>query len=362
MIELYVNKNLFFLIEKGEILVWDYKNHAQYILENAYFDEIVFVSKNKTGNNEKIYNELLSTNILTKEEYCVNSITWGWDDLSKIFHVGIKNFEHSNVKNRLPEFFMQNYLNECKRLNHIPEFFSEKNGIKIKLPKPNLLQLQNVSFYDSIKNRKTCRKFYPKPISLTDLSTILFSTFGLMHGEEWLDFSSKGLMQTAIRKSTPSSGGLHIEEAYIVIYRVHDIDQGLYHYNVKTHTLTLIRTDDFEEHVINMNVQQFYSYGLSFGVYITARFEKLWWKYKHSRAYSAALLDIGHVSQTFQLSATALGLNTWLTGHFFDNQVEEFLEIDGLNESAILFVGAGFGKGETFPNEMLAINNSFIDS
>lgn len=51
-------------------------------------------------------------------------------------------------------------------------------------------------------------------------------------------------------------------------------------------------------------------WGIAFGIYITARLNKYWWKYGHSITYRIMLLDIGHVSQTFSLAATALNFNT----------------------------------------------------
>jgi SagB-type dehydrogenase family enzyme len=350
----FINKNLFFLVENGQVLLWNYKDHEQYLLTREYFDEILAVSGTGYGQNEKVFNELSSANIFTQEEPAADA--WGWDDLSKIFHIGTKNSALENNENEInatQEAFIHNYHDGCQNLEAMPTLYSEKEGKKIALPDPDISRLHDMSFYTAIMNRKTCRKYDAKPITLNDLSIILFASFGLIHGEEWEDFSRHGLQQTAIRKASAASGGLHIEEAYIVAYRVNDIESGLYHYDVQNHALTLLKHGDFEQHVINMNSQQFYSKGLSFGIYITARFEKSWWKYKHSRSYCAALMDIGHVSQTFQLCSAALNLNTWLTGNFFDDQVEEFLEIDGLNESAILFVGAGIGSGETFPEEMM---------
>ena len=87
---------------------------------------------------------------------------------------------------------------------------------------------------------------------------------------------------------------------------------------------------------------------MAFGIYITARLNKYWWKYKHSRSYRIMLLDIGHVSQTLLLSCTAAQLKTWQTGAFLDSEIEQLLGIDGYNESVILYVGAGHGSNDAF--------------
>jgi hypothetical protein len=64
-------------------------------------------------------------------------------------------------------------------------------------------------------------------------------------------------------------------------------------------------------------------------------------------------LDIGHVSQTFLNSSTALGLQTWISGAFHDTRVEEFLDINESSECVILFVGAGKGNKSSIPKIMI---------
>lgn len=84
---------------------------------------------------------------------------------------------------------------------------------------------------------------------------------------------------------------------------------------------------------------------LSYGVFIVSRFNKMWWKYPHSRAYRVALLDIGCLIQTFQLVNTALGIQSWPTGYFFDHEINKALRLDTDIESAVFFLGAGYGSG-----------------
>ena len=88
--------------------------------------------------------------------------------------------------------------------------------------------------------------------------------------------------------------------------------------------------------------------GVSFGVFITCRFDKLWWKYPRSRAYRVALLDAGALVQSFLLSSTDLGFHTWPTGQFYDEEINRLLGIDGVCESVLFFAGAGYGSGSAF--------------
>jgi SagB-type dehydrogenase family enzyme len=76
---------------------------------------------------------------------------------------------------------------------------------------------------------------------------------------------------------------------------------------------------------------------------MVARFDKIWWKYPHSRSYRLALLDVGHLSQTFHLACAAHSLKSWLTGVFYDDELARRLQLDGTREAVLLTVGAGHG-------------------
>jgi len=65
-----------------------------------------------------------------------------------------------------------------------------------------------------------------------------------------------------------------------------------------------------------------------------------------------AFVEAGHLSQTFQLVATALGMNTWLTGAFSDDQVENLLKLENRAEQPLFFVGCGESDGQAMCQEM----------
>ena len=94
---------------------------------------------------------------------------------------------------------------------------------------------------------------------------------------------------------------------------------------------------------------------LPVGLFITSRFDKLWWKYEHSRAYRMSYVEAGHISQTFQLVATSLGLNTWLTGALTDDQVETLLGLNDSAEQPLFFVGCGKSNGDVMCKELKAL-------
>jgi len=76
-------------------------------------------------------------------------------------------------------------------------------------------------------------------------------------------------------------------------------------------------------------------------VFFTAVFERQLWRYPYSRAYRAALIEAGHVCQTFLLAATSLGLAPYCVLGLADTLVEQDLGIDGIAESVLYCAGVG---------------------
>ena len=86
-----INPYLFMLPRTPGLIVWDYKNHKQYELDLEHSIRLAeLINKpHKFNNRNSIDIQLLEAEILTTATSTI--IEWGWDDLSKIFHIGTKN-------------------------------------------------------------------------------------------------------------------------------------------------------------------------------------------------------------------------------------------------------------------------------
>lgn len=314
---------------------------------------IIELSRNPIKFGESVIDQELSAGkIILENTDASKEIKWGWDDLSHIFHIGTQNIPITDAVKPAPEQWIDEYLDYCENIiDEKPITNTIKNGATVNLPVADIKKFNGKNYGDVLRDRKTCRLFHGKPMPLNELPHLLYATFGMIHGE-WNDLKDNHLEITGARKASPSGGGLHPEEAYIVVMKVDGVLAGLYHYRSDNHSLTQLQLGDFENHMIELLWDQYYAKGMSIGIFITARLDKAWWKYKHSRAYRNVLYDIGHVSQTFLLNATALGFATWLTGAFHDTQVENFLGISNSNESVLFFVGAGYGDPLTLDDKM----------
>ncbi|ANB59476.1 MULTISPECIES: SagB family peptide dehydrogenase [Bacillales] len=346
----YINPYIFMLFRNGEVIVWDYFNHQQFALEPRYVKRLLELNNGERVDDSSIDKDLIEANIVQLEPPIIDD--WGWDVLSHIFHKGTQNIPITKVENPDYDTWVEEYLEYCESIiNEQPDLFTKRQGHIIDLPDPDYSLFNNKTLLSTLKDRKTSRVFNGGVMPLNTLSTLLYMTFGPIHGD-WSDLNENGLLTTGIRKSSPSGGGLHPEEAYVLALRVDGLNPGVYHYRMD-HKLTLLTEEISEDRLIELLYHQYYARGLSVGIFITARFDKAWWKYRHSRAYRNVLLDIGHVSQTFQLCATSLGYQSWLTGAFHDREVDSFLGIDGVSESTLFFVGAGIGENKSFDEKIL---------
>ena len=70
-------------------------------------------------------------------------------------------------------------------------------------------------------------------------------------------------------------------------------------------------------------------------------FSRSKWKYKQ-RAYRYVYLDCGHIAQNLALSASSLGLGSCQIGAFYDDELNDLIELDGKEESVIYLSAVGY--------------------
>jgi SagB-type dehydrogenase family enzyme len=216
----------------------------------------------------------------------------------------------------------QHYLDWSKKPKTYKVYL---NAIKkVNLPNPEFDD--SIKFWTTIKNRHSTRKFINEPISTMQLSQLLFGMTGL----------TRRFPQFAFR-TVPSAGGLYPIETYPIVNNVEKLDQGTYHYNINDNSLELLKLGDFREKVAKGCLGQMMAYNSAINFIWTVVIERSKWKYLQ-RCYRYLYLDAGHIGQNFYLVAEALGLGACAIGAIYDDELNNLLEIDGVNETTI-YVG-----------------------
>lgn len=350
------------MTKRSAFIIWNYKTHVQFELDHTHSQRLIelIYDISQYEPTHPIDSAFLEGNIIQEPKEAEDN--WGWDDLSKIFHIGTKDLPSTEQPTDCMGW-ASHYLKHCQdvmstqppdqnRFAHLqPDDF-----ISLPPPLPNDALTEHPSLENALLNRKTCRSFLNKSISLENISTLLYLSLGYLKQRE-ADTSDLTPAIFRARRSSPSGGGLSSSEGYLYAYNVTDLSPGLYYYHPNLHALRLVRR--LKEPLGAFMQGQHFVDNLAFGIFITSRFDKLWWKYPHSRAYRVALLEAGHIAQTTQLISTAMGLNTWLSAAINDSRVESSLGIYDLNEQLILFVGGGYSDGKAFCDEfnMLLTND-----
>lgn len=195
-------------------------------------------------------------------------------------------------------------------------------------------------FDELLAQRRTCRNFDPEAeVSAGALGSMLYRVWGAVGTRELAPGA------VAVKKSSPAGGGLHAVEAYLLVQRAEGLEPGLYHYLPIQHALEPMQTltpADARALAHRMLAGQHWFVDTPVLVVMTARFDRLFWKYqRHAKAWRVLHLDAGHLSQTMYLSAADLGLGAFVTAAINDGDIGSALELESLREGALAMVGFG---------------------
>ena len=149
----------------------------------------------------------------------------------------------------------------------------------------------------------------------------------------------------ALKKTSPSGGGLHPVEAYLLAQRVGGVAPGLYHYHPLRHQLEPMRlmpAAELKTLALAAVADQDWFADAPMLVALVARVERTFWKYRdHVKAYRVLQLDAGHLSQTFFLLATEAGLPAFVTAGMNEVNVEQAFGFDPLRQAVLAIIGCG---------------------
>ena len=167
-----------------------------------------------------------------------------------------------------------------------------------------------VSVERALRLRESVRDFAPRPLSLQQVSQLLWA--------------AQGVTRRDGGRTAPSAGALYPLELYLVVGDVDGIEAGLYRYRPGNHDLEAVGPGDHRSQLAAAAVRQTWMRDAPVILVLAAVYARTTGKYgERGRKY--VHMEVGHAAQNVYLETAALGLGTTFVGAFNDNQVKGIL-------------------------------------
>lgn len=203
---------------------------------------------------------------------------------------------------------------------HYPDLFKEDTTAKkVKLTKRFDGIIEPMDYLDLVTNRVSRRAYSEVPITLEQLSFLLWSTQGV-----------KKVVPSGIcsKRTVPSAGSRHAIETYLFIHNVEGLEKGVYHYEAEQHVLAYKGTrESLGDDLSAALCGQTFAGNAPVCFVWTAVPYRSEWRYDN-KAQKYILLDVGHVCQNLYLSCEAMGLGTCAIAAYDQGELDKLLGLD----------------------------------
>jgi len=211
----------------------------------------------------------------------------------------------------------------------------EINSNLVDLPMVNENSLTNKNIYTCIKERRSTRFYSDKPISLEELSYLLWATQGIT------STNKAGLMF----RTVPCSGATHSFESYLLIRNVGKIKKGVYRYLPVEHKLLfMFELDELENKIDEITLDQpfvpnFANKAAVLFIWSTTPYRSEW-KFDIT-AHKKILIDIGHVCQNLYLASESIDAGSCAIGIYDQKLIDQLLGLNGEEEFVLYLAAVG---------------------
>ncbi|UCG27329.1 MAG: SagB/ThcOx family dehydrogenase [Bacteroidales bacterium] len=222
--------------------------------------------------------------------------------------------------------------------NAQPPFETEKAPGQelIKLPEPDSRFAKPIGLAEAINERRSIREYSGHALTQEELSYLLWCTQGV----------KTYIPGQATFRTVPSAGARHALDTYLLINKVTGLSNGLYRYMAIEQGLVQISEEPgLAGRIVSDCLDQLMVKSCAVCFIWVAVVERMSWRYGE-RGFRYLFLDAGHVCQNLYLCAQAVGSGVCAIGAFSDDELNDTLNLDGINRFVIYLACVGRIKGK----------------
>ncbi len=208
----------------------------------------------------------------------------------------------------------------------------------IDLVAPQDFDLFPIPLLEAINRRKSHRGYIKEPLSLEELSFLLWVTQGIH--KVAID-SRHGRIKTT-KRTVPSGGSRHPYETYLVVFHVSGLQPGMYRYLALEHKLLFLSPakPDLATQLSNICLRQNFVARAAV-VFIWAVIPyRIEWRYSVA-AHKGTAIEAGHICQNLYLACEVIGAGTCAIAAYDQKALDELLELDGNDEFVVYLSPVG---------------------
>jgi SagB-type dehydrogenase family enzyme len=183
----------------------------------------------------------------------------------------------------------------------------------VKLPLP--VTEGSVSIEKCLAQRRSVREYADAPLTLTDVSQLLWAAYGVTQPVPSAPQLRGGL------RTAPSAGALYPLELHVVAGNVTGLAPGVYRYRSETHDLVLVADGDKRPALFHAAASQTCVRDAPASIVYSAVFSRNTSKYGDRGRQRYVCMDLGHSAENVYLQCGSLGLGTCAIGAFYDDAV-----------------------------------------
>ncbi|MDO9547276.1 MAG: SagB/ThcOx family dehydrogenase [Pelolinea sp.] len=210
----------------------------------------------------------------------------------------------------------------------------EKGAEIIDLPKGRDIGEGKVDLSGLVEKRESLRKYADVPLTLEELSFLLWGTQGVKSQTE----------KQLTKRTVPSAGSRHPFETYLLINNVVGLTPGLYRYLALDHKIArLPGRENINQTLTEACLKQQHVKNSAVTFVWVAVPQRTVWRYSQ-RGYRYIYLDAGHVCQNLYLLAESINCGVCAIAAFDDDLADQAMGLDGKDLFVIYLASLGRRK------------------